>query len=158
MSDRHPNRPTGRPPTGDPFAGLSVPAPPAALRDRVLAAALAAGGRAEAEAETEESKELGGERGALPGEGRAAGPGLVDRLWGSRALWLGWAAAVMLLVVLNAGYGHPASGVSPAVERQAVSAPDAGEPTRRTLGEEMARFGLPTPRLGRPTPNPEAAS
>lgn len=156
MSDRSPHRPTPHPPADGPLSGLSVPAPPAALRDRVLAAALAAGRRAQTEGEAEEDQELGGERGAVAGEGRGAGPGLVDRLWTSRALWLGWAAAVALLAALNAGYGHPANGASPAPpELQAVSTPDAGAPLR-TLGEEMARFGLPTSRLHRPSP--EAAS
>ncbi len=66
---------------GFPYPGLEPPEPDPRLRSRVLRAA---GQAAAAEART----------GALAG--------LVDRLWESRALRLGWLAAVVALLLLNA--------------------------------------------------------
>lgn len=66
----------------DPFEGLRVPRPPRGLRERVLQAAAGAGGHRDEP--------------------------LLDRLWGSRAWWLGWAAAVLLLLLLQSA--PPAGG------------------------------------------------
>lgn len=66
--------------TDDPFARYTTPSPSAGLRARVLAAA--------ASARTE------------PAPLR-----ILDALWSSRAWWLGWTTAMVLLVLL-AGVGR----------------------------------------------------